>query len=105
MSYTLQRQVRPYEGALCGALAGGIAAALTTPLDVAKTRLMLGRDLHGSPYTGIFDTLARVYKEGGIRSLFAGIQPRVVWITIGGFVFFGAYEQGVSVLLSERYLT
>lgn len=25
-------------------------------------------------------------------ALWSGIQPRVMWISIGGFVFFGAYE-------------
>lgn len=30
-----------YEAALCGSAAGAVAAALTTPLDVLKTRVML----------------------------------------------------------------
>ncbi len=33
----------PLQGAVCGAIAGGIAAAATTPLDVAKTRVMLAK--------------------------------------------------------------
>lgn len=35
------RVVEPYEAALIGSLAGGIGAAITTPLDVCKTRIML----------------------------------------------------------------
>ena len=34
--------VSPLQGALCGSVAGAIAASTTTPLDVIKTRLMLG---------------------------------------------------------------
>jgi len=33
--------VEPWQSGLCGAVAGGLAAAVTTPLDVAKTRIML----------------------------------------------------------------
>lgn len=32
------------------------------------------------------------------RVFFAGVQPRVMWISIGGFVFFGAYEQALKVV-------
>merc|ERR1719321_1083591 len=35
------KEISPLQGAACGSFAGCIAAALTTPLDVASTRIML----------------------------------------------------------------
>merc|ERR1712179_308383 len=35
--------VDSWQSALCGAAAGGVSAAITTPLDVAKTRIMLAK--------------------------------------------------------------
>lgn len=41
-SYHLgDRPLKAYEAAGCGSVAGGVAAAATTPLDVLKTRVML----------------------------------------------------------------
>ncbi|CAN0241744.1 unnamed protein product, partial [Hapterophycus canaliculatus] len=34
--------LEPYEAASCGSVSGAFAAAVTTPIDVVKTRLMLG---------------------------------------------------------------
>lgn len=84
------------QGAVCGSIAGGVAASITTPLDVVKTRLMLGKDAQGVPYQGTLNTFSRVYQEGGVARLFSGVGPRTMWISIGGFVFFGMYEKATE---------
>jgi len=90
------------QGAACGSLAGGIAGGTTTPLDVAKTRIMLEKVDEGAvrKYDGTLQTLRVIFAEEGIQGLFRGIGPRVSWITIGGFIFFGAYEGAQKTLKS-----
>ena len=46
-----------------GSVTGAFAAAATTPLDVVKTRLMLGKDANGIAYDGFIDTFKRVYGD------------------------------------------
>lgn len=93
-------ETSPMQGAACGSIAGAIAGACTTPLDVAKTRIMLEAPVEGKPkkYNGTYVTLSTVAKEEGATALFRGIGPRVGWITVGGFIFFGMYEQATVAL-------
>jgi len=85
----------PWQGAVCGSLAGSFSAAVTNPLDVAKTRQMLGQS------SGNFaNTMSRVYGEGGAPALFRGVGPRTFWVGLGRFVFFGAYEKFSSLYAS-----
>ena len=92
-------ETSPIQAATCGSISGGIAAGLTTPLDVIKTRLMLGADKNGVQYKGASDVVQRLMHEEGSKIFLSGIQPRVMWISIGGFVFFGAYESYRSRLM------
>ncbi|XP_076301053.1 mitochondrial S-adenosylmethionine carrier protein isoform X1 [Lasioglossum baleicum] len=83
----------PVEAAICGSLSVGISAAITTPLDVAKTRIMLSNTSAEKEEVKISIMLREVYRECGVRGLFAGFLPRVGGFTISGFVFFGIYEK------------
>ncbi len=83
---------------MCGSLSGSIVGGLLTPLDVAKTRIMLGKDAHGVPYVHMVDTLQRVYKTGGGRALYAGLPPRMLWYMLGGIVYFGVYGYATNTL-------
>ncbi|KAI5967590.1 PET8 [Candida theae] len=75
------------KGALCGMLAGGVAAALTTPLDVIKTRIMLS-----SGTVDVGHIISQLIKEEGLSSFWKGVVPRTCWISCGGAIFLGCYE-------------
>ncbi|XP_012540266.1 S-adenosylmethionine mitochondrial carrier protein homolog [Monomorium pharaonis] len=92
-SFYVEREIYPVESAICGAIAGSISAAVTTPLDVVKTRIMLANRTLLSSELRILNVLHEVYLQKGFRGLFAGFAPRVMWITLGGFIFFGVYEE------------
>lgn len=100
------RRTEPYEAALMGSLAGAIAAAATTPLDVCKTRIMLSmkNQQNVKHYDGIISTMKRIAAEEGPRALFSGIGPRVMWISIGGSIFLGVYEKAVKTFVQLRVL-
>jgi solute carrier family 25 S-adenosylmethionine transporter 26 len=94
------------DAALCGSAAGAIASALTTPLDVAKTRIMLTRETAAEGgYFGTWRTLTRVYSEEGASALFKGVGPRVLWIGLGGAVFLGVYEAALAQLAGRPVLS
>lgn len=81
------------ESAIYGSIAGAVAAGITTPLDVLKTRVMLS-----SQKMKVSDVVLSILRQHGIRPFFAGIGPRVAWISVGGAVFLGSYQWAVNML-------
>ncbi|XP_072948181.1 mitochondrial S-adenosylmethionine carrier protein-like [Epargyreus clarus] len=96
-------QINGLQSALCGSIAGGFAAAVTTPLDLAKTRIMLAEDYAATRKLKIKPILTSIYLESGVRGLFAGVTPRMTAFMMGGFVFFGVYDDSKRML--EAYLS
>ncbi|KAH6615171.1 mitochondrial carrier domain-containing protein, partial [Boeremia exigua] len=93
---TTGRRVSGLEGGLLGSVAGAVAAGVTTPLDVLKTRMMLARE---KVPLGVM--LRGILEESGPRALFAGLGPRVGWISVGGAIFLGSYQWASNLLGGE----
>ncbi|KAK4471797.1 hypothetical protein MN116_005193 [Schistosoma mekongi] len=92
-------QLKAWQSAMCGCLAGTIAGALTTPLDVAKTRIMLAEPNSNFASGRIIYAIRTIFQENGIRGLFSGLIPRISLLSIGGAIFLGIYD------ISTRFWT
>jgi solute carrier family 25 S-adenosylmethionine transporter 26 len=91
--------VSALESGIAGSAAGAVAAGITTPLDVLKTRMMLAREK-----TSMWTLLTMILRESGPRAFFAGIGPRIMWISAGGAIFLGSYQWAYNTLqaLSQK---
>ena len=64
-----------------GGLAGAVAAAITTPLDVVKTLLQTrgtSRDLEIRHASGLWHAASIIYSRSGWTGFFRGLRPRVL---------------------------
>lgn len=86
-------EVSGLEGGLLGSVAGAVAAGITTPLDVLKTRMMLAKEKQP-----MLSMLREIVSQSGPRAFFAGIGPRVGWISAGGAIFLGSYQWASNAL-------
>ncbi|KAE9971979.1 hypothetical protein BLS_004217 [Venturia inaequalis] len=86
-------EISALESALFGSVSGAVAAGVTTPLDVLKTRLMLSREK-----VGALEMVNRIIRDSGPRAFFAGIGPRIFWISAGGSIFLGTYQWASNTL-------
>eukprot|EP00879_Flechtneria_rotunda_P018405 GHRR01019307.1.p1 GENE.GHRR01019307.1~~GHRR01019307.1.p1 ORF type:complete len:291 (+),score=94.23 GHRR01019307.1:733-1605(+) len=88
---------------IAGGLAGGAAAAVTTPLDVVKTRLQTEGVHSPKRYgtTAVLPVLRRIIQEEGWSAIWRGLKPRVLFSCPAAAVSWGTYES-VKALLQEK---
>lgn len=99
----LKIDVGVFVSSVAGSIAGGVASAVTTPLDVAKTRIQLA-DVN--PKMDYSDEVSRnpchiwktAYHKEGFAGICSGFVPRVTWTFFGGFIWFGTYSLVVHLL-------
>ena len=117
--------------AVSAGAAGSVAAVVTTPIDVVKTRIMLAASDSGEErQTAVKETQARgrdpkaeieraqqaakggragafavgreVWRTEGVRGLFRGGGLRGLWTALGSGLYLGVYESGRKYLENRR---
>lgn len=109
--------------ALAASVSGTISSIVTTPIDVVKTRMMLGatsppsdggtekqaeiqtkkkEKLKKAARRGAVAMGRQVWAQEGLRGLFRGGAVRSVWSALGMSIYLGFYEGGRLYLEDRR---
>jgi hypothetical protein len=82
-----------------GAISGGLAAVITTPFDVMKTRMMTAPP--GTPVS-MQIILFSILRNEGPLGLFKGAIPRFFWVAPLGAMNFAGYELAKKAMIKEE---
>ncbi len=105
-----ERQTYVPQELISGCAAGMLAGALTTPLDVIKTRLQtqhrprkeafVAASVQSSRRSLLWTVSVSLYTQQGPRAFLRGLGPRVLWTGSQSMLMFVLYEQFVQFLSS-----
>lgn len=76
-----------------GVIVGAIAATLTNPFDVIKTRFMTQSTGADKKYHSISQCFRKIVAEEGFRALGRGVGARVLWVGPGSGIILAVYER------------
>ncbi|KAG8836104.1 Fe(2+) transporter [Serendipita sp. 399] len=89
------RKYDPLSHVAAGGIAGAVAAAVTTPLDVAKTLLQTRgttEDREIRKANGIRDAVKIIWRRDGLRGFGRGLTPRVLTFMPSNAICWMSYE-------------
>lgn len=100
-----ERIYNPGAHMVSGALAGAVAAAITTPLDVCKTLLNTQQAARAN---GMIEAVKSVYRIGGPWAYFRGVQARMMYQMPATAICWSTYEffkYAIQKNRNERIMT
>ncbi|KAK4194604.1 mitochondrial carrier domain-containing protein [Triangularia verruculosa] len=95
----------PFTHCVAGAVAGGFAAALTTPMDVIKTMLQTrgsATDAELRTVNGFMAGCRLLYKREGAKGFFKGVRPRVLTTMPSTAICWSAYEASKAYFIRQN---
>mmetsp|Transcript_30177 Transcript_30177/g.39756 ORF Transcript_30177/g.39756 Transcript_30177/m.39756 type:complete len:306 (+) Transcript_30177:210-1127(+) len=96
-----------YQKTLSGMLSGAIAVTIGTPFDVALVRMQADSMkplAERNNYANVFDALARVAREEGFKSLYAGLAPNIgrgMSMNVGMLACYDQARQMICAVLGD----
>lgn len=103
-AHTSRHQLSDAEATGLGVVVGAVAAILTNPFDVIKTRFMTQSTGSERKYHTILQCLKRLVAEEGASVLMRGVYARVLWVGPGSGITLAVYERCSQYLRSSWQL-
>ncbi|KAF9434498.1 Fe(2+) transporter [Entomortierella beljakovae] len=95
----------PMTHIVAGGVAGAVAAAATTPLDVAKTLLQTrgeSKDLRIRNCNGLVEAWRLIYQRQGVAGFAKGLQPRILSHMPSTAICWSVYEYGKFLIQRQN---
>lgn len=97
------RELVTSETTVIGAAVGASVAAVTSPLDVVRTRIMAQRAGAGRAYSNYVDCFQHIIRRDGLRGVYRGLMPRAVYMGASVALFSIGYE-AVRKAVDEKWI-
>lgn len=91
-----------FENMVCAAAGGCVHAFVMTPFEMIRIRLQTADMFAHRKYFGAIDCGRTIYREGGMKKLYRGLQATILRDVPGSIVYLGSYGILRQMLPQER---
>ena len=88
----------PWVSIALGGVSKIVAASVTYPYQVVKSRLQQRGELTSYRYSGVLDCIQRTAQEEGLRGFFRGLLPTALRVAPASALTFVVYEETLKMV-------